>query len=131
MVYLDNTANIGATTITLTAAVDWSVGESIVVASTDYDGQHAEKRTISSINRTNASKPVLTLSGALTYKHYSNVQNTMTTRCEVILLTRNIVIRGDPATSKPEQFGAHLMVSTQGTGESIARIENAEFMDVG
>jgi cell migration-inducing and hyaluronan-binding protein len=129
--YLDGTSNVGATTITMAKAVDWKAGEYIVVASTDFEGRHAEKRLISSVNNTNAAKPVVTLSTALTYKHYSNDQNGLITRCEVILLTRNIVFRGDTATSASNLFGAHLMLLSQGDEASIGRIENVEFTDVG
>lgn len=47
---LDATADIGATTITLTETVDWKVGEQIVIASTDFDHKHAEQRVISAIS---------------------------------------------------------------------------------
>lgn len=61
---LDVTAAAGSDTITLSdvggTALDWQVGESIVIASTDYDGRHAEQRTITGI--VNAStKPRITL----------------------------------------------------------------------
>ena len=112
-------------------AVDLIVGDTIVVASTDFNARHAEKRTITSIDRTNAAKPVITLSSALTYKHYSNVQNTITTRCEVILLSRSIIIRGDPTTSRSNLLGAHVMIQSHGAEESVGRVKNVEFTDVG
>jgi len=58
---LDSTAEEGATTITLIRAVDWKVGERIVIAPTGYFNTEAEERAIVSIDRTNPDKPVLTL----------------------------------------------------------------------
>ena len=42
-------------------AVDWQIGEQIVIASTDYNMNHAETFYITAIDRTNINNPVLTL----------------------------------------------------------------------
>ena len=42
-------------------AVDWQVGEEIVIASTDYDMNKAETFYITVIDRTNINNPVITL----------------------------------------------------------------------
>ena len=68
---MEETAEVGATTITLKQAVDWQVGELIGVASTDFNGRHAEKRSILAIDRTNPLKPVITMDKAFEYKHYA------------------------------------------------------------
>jgi hypothetical protein len=47
---LQNTANIGDTTILLTETVDWKVGEEIVISSTDFDHNHAEQKVISAVS---------------------------------------------------------------------------------
>lgn len=89
-----------------------------MVASSDLEGRHAEKRMISAVNGLN----VVTLSTPLTHKHYSIDVNGVTMNCEVILLTRNIVFRGDTTTSASNLFGAHVMINSQGDEASIARI---------
>jgi len=58
---LGATANPGDTTITLITAVDWKVGESIVIAPTSYESTEAEERTIISIDNSNPTAPVITL----------------------------------------------------------------------
>ena len=46
---LDKTADVASDKITLKEKVDWKAGESIVIASTSFNGRDAEKRTIKSI----------------------------------------------------------------------------------
>jgi len=132
---LKTTAAVGATTITLNEAVDWAAGEKIVIASTDFEGRNAEKRTIVSVDNTDAAYPIVTLDSALVYKHYAAVEtygtDTITMRAEVGLLSRNVVYRGDPATSSTNQFGAHIMLHSPGDESIEGRIENCEFTDVG
>jgi len=68
---LDSTAEANSTTITLRKAVDWQVGETIVIASTDYEARHAEERVITAVDLTDADKPVLTLDRMLNFKHFA------------------------------------------------------------
>ena len=58
---LETSSPANATQITLRDAVDWQVGELIVVAPTTYESRDAEHRRIVGIDRTNPAKPVLTL----------------------------------------------------------------------
>ena len=51
--------------------------------------------------------------------------------CEVALLTRNVIYRGDPETSSINQYGAHIMIHSPGDESSIGRIEYIELTDVG
>lgn len=51
-------------------------------------------------------------------------------RCEVALLNRNIVIRGDELSIK-EENGAHMMIHGHATMGAKGRIEYAEFTLVG
>lgn len=103
---LKTTADAGATSITLNdrggVALDWQVGEEIVIAPTTYSGRDAEQRTIKTI--TNAdTNPVITFDGPLLTKHYAGVQtfgtgdnqDTIEMRAEVGLLTRNVKFKGD------------------------------------
>lgn len=100
---LDTTSEIGSNTITLIEAVDWQVGERIVVAPTGYYNTEAEERTIVSVDRTNPDKPIITLDQPFEFRHYAAVETYgnqfIEMRAEVGLLTRNILYRGDPETS--------------------------------
>ena len=67
------TAEAGDTSITLNDQdnpVDWAVGEYIVIASTDFDGRHAEQRMITALG-VSAANSVLTLDSPLEWKHYA------------------------------------------------------------
>jgi len=70
---LDITADIGSTTIKMIRDVDWQVGERIVIAPTGYFNFEAEERTIIAVDRTNPSKPVLTLDKPLEFQHFSGI----------------------------------------------------------
>ena len=69
-----------------------------MIASTDYDAHHAEKRTITGVEYTEGSNPVLSFAEPLEYKHYSDVtaygDNELEMRAEVGLLSRNIKFTG-------------------------------------
>ena len=117
---LDQTAEAGATEIILRSkdgvALDWQVGEKIVIASTDFNGRHAEQREIVAITSTTTDS-VITLDEPLEYKHFAGVETVGTgaddfieMRAEVGLLTRNVKYQGDPETSAENQYGAHIMI---------------------
>ena len=101
--FMEETAEVGANQITLRQEVDWVVGELIGVASTDFNGRHAEKRTIMAIDKTIADKPVITMDKPFEYKHYAATEaygdDTIDMRAEVGLLSRNVKFQGDPETS--------------------------------
>jgi hypothetical protein len=52
-------------------------------------------------------------------------------RSEVGLLTRNVVFRGDQDDSSRDEYGAHIMLHSEGDESLIGRIEYCEFTDVG
>ncbi|MCP4306715.1 MAG: transmembrane domain-containing protein [bacterium] len=122
---LGATAAAGATSITLAESVSWSTGDQIVVASTDYDFEEAEVRTVVSV-----AGAVVTLDEPLDHLHWGQAQtyggSTVDERAEVGLLTHNILIRGD-ATSSASRFGGHVMMMAGSTG----RISNVEFEHMG
>jgi hypothetical protein len=100
---MDETAEIGATTIKMLHKLeDWLVGDEIVIASTDWNHIHSERRIIKTIT-TVSGKSVITFDQPLVYRHYSAVETygseRFSMRCEVGLLTRNILIRGNPEDS--------------------------------
>jgi len=92
---LEDTINEGSLTLTVMDAVDWQVGEKIVVASTDYDMNQAEVKTIVSVS---GDKKTITVDSKFKFLHYSSDEtygdSVFPMRCEVGLLTRNVVIRG-------------------------------------
>ena len=100
---LDKTSEVGENKFTVSRKVDWKAGELIAVASTDFNGRHAEKRTITKVDNTNADKPIITVDKPFEYKHFAEIQKygdqTIDMRAEVAMLTRNIVYRGDLETS--------------------------------
>lgn len=55
------------------------------------------------IDITNPNKPVITIDKPLEYKHFAMTQTygneTIDMRAEVALLSRNVVVRGDPSSS--------------------------------
>ena len=132
------TADVGADSITLNdvegVELDWEVGSQIVIASTDFVGSHAEKRTITSITDRD-TKPVIGLDSALTYKHFAGIDtfgdDTIEMRAEVGLLSRSVIYRGDPETSAENQYGAHIMLASPGNESVIGRIEYIEVTDAG
>jgi hypothetical protein len=134
---LETTATAGSNQITLHTAVDWQPSEVIIIASTDFNKDEAEKRTITAIDNSVPTNPVITLDRPLTYKHYAAIDNYGTDgdfieiRAEVGLLTRNVVYQGDPATSATNKYGAHIMIHSPGDETSIGRIEYTEFFNVG
>lgn len=135
---LDATVSEGATSMTLIDVDgtdnDWQVGEQIVIASTDFEGRHAEQLTITAVSD-RSSKPVITFTPALSYKHYAGIEaygdDEIEIRAEVGLLSRSVTYRGDPETSATNQYGAHIMLASPGDESVIGRIENCEFTDVG
>lgn len=55
---LDSTAIIGADSITLVEVVNWSVGDQIMITSTDYDQYHTEFATIESISEVDGKSTI-------------------------------------------------------------------------
>ncbi|MGH3372169.1 MAG: G8 domain-containing protein, partial [Nocardioidaceae bacterium] len=110
---LGSSAAAGSTQLLLEDAPDWRAGDKLVVASTDFDPNHAEVVTVSAV-----SGGTVTLAGPLDISHYGEIQTiagrTVDERAEVGLLTRNVVVQGDSATSQ-EGYGGHIM----GTGGTL------------
>jgi hypothetical protein len=110
---LAQTANVGANQLTLVAQTDWRVGDTLVVAPSSTTPGDGEVVTITSVN---PQGNVVGISPTLTRRHYgasSTYSNgttswTLDERAEVGLLSRNIKIQGDAASSST-QFGGHMM----------------------
>lgn len=124
-VHLAQTAVAGTTQITLDQPVNWSQGDRIAIASTNYDPRQAEEVTVKAV----AGKTV-TLNQALKYTHWGQLQTfagqTVDERAEVGLLSHNIVIQGDSG-SVNNGFGGQSMFMS---GSTI-HLSNVEFYHMG
>jgi cell migration-inducing and hyaluronan-binding protein len=133
---LESTAFDGALTITLHKQVNWQVDDEIVIASTSYDLNEAEVRTIKGIDiiTNGIDKPILTLDAPLGHKHFAGIEDCLDgnveMRGEVGLLTRNIVIKGDD-NSKNDENGAVIAAYSVGDDTSIVKIEYVEMRKMG
>src|SRR5580704_14291342 len=100
---LASTAEAGSTSIEVLNAAQWRVGDTIVLASTDFDPRQAERRSISAIHGN-----TITLDQKLEYMHFGKITYDVDERGEVGLLTRNIVIQAS-ADAEQTFFGGHVM----------------------
>jgi hypothetical protein len=130
---LGTTAMAGTSSITLKQSVTWAVGDEIVIASTTFEMNEAETRTIVAVS---GDQRTVTLDSPLTYTHFGELQNyndgagtnyTLDERAEVGLLSRNIKIQGD-ADSAVDGIGGNLMfLATAGA----IHIDGVEFYHMG
>src|SRR5580698_1363778 len=100
---LAQTAAAGSDTIQVLTPSDWKKGETIVLASTDFDPHQAEERTIAAV-----SGNTLTLDKKLDYMHFGKVTFDVDERGEVGMLSRNILIQASPDADQ-SLFGGHIM----------------------
>jgi cell migration-inducing and hyaluronan-binding protein len=118
---LTKTAAAGSNTIEVLNTGDWKKGDSIVVASTDFDPHQAERRTISSI-----SGKVITLDQKLQYMHYGQVTFGVDERGEVGMISRNIRIQAS-ADAEKSFSGGHVMAMSGST----MKVSGVEFYRMG
>lgn len=112
-------------------AVNWAVGDEIVVASTGFEMSQAEQFIIKDIS---SNKKTLVLHKAANFLHYGKVQTYSNDRkiwdldelAEVGLLTRNIVIQGGSKASQ-QRYGGHIMIQKGG----FAQIQGVEIRKMG
>jgi len=100
---LAQTAAAGSNTIQVLTPGDWKKGQTIVLASTDFDPHQAEERTIAAI-----SGNTITLDKKLDYMHFGKITFDVDERGEVGMLSRNIVIQAS-ADADQTLFGGHIM----------------------
>lgn len=134
--YLVATAVAGSRSIKVENASGWQVGDTLVIASSNFNPEHAEKRIISAIA---SDTKTITLNQALSHQHWGSLQQynngkgkswTLDERAEVVNLSRNIKLMSadDAYIRQSAPLGAHMMV--MGTG-SQAYIDNVEFYRMG
>jgi len=106
----------GATTVSLTQEVNWSVGDEIVVSSTSFSRNEFERRFITLISN---DKKTLTLDKPLDFAHFGETltynSKTYEVRAEVAVLTRNVRVVGDSESEKLK-YGAHIMLMGKDIG---------------
>jgi G8 domain len=124
---LGATAAPGATQIKLMEAADWRVGERIAIGSTALDPYQSAERAITAVS---ADRLTVTLDAPLANTHFGQLQTfegkVLDSRAPVALLSRNIVIQGNPE-STANKFGGHVMVMA---GAS-AKVSGVEFVRMG
>lgn len=107
----------------------------IAIATTSFDPRGSEKRTITSVDKTDVNSPIIKFAEPLINKHFAQIQtfgsDTIDTRAEVGLLTRNVVFRGDPETSLKNTYGATIFIHSAGDDSVVARLSYIELTDVG
>ena len=111
----------GTTSAGSDGALNWEVGDEIVVASSNFHYQEEDVRTITGIESL-GSRTRLTLNSPLTHRHYgeietygqnlragslpaSNRPTSIDLRAEVALLSRNIVVKGLDSQDTDNSFG--------------------------
>lgn len=119
--HLGAKASIGATQITLSEAVDWEIGDEILIVSSRTNPDEAEKRTITAIS---VDKLTVSFAQALKFPHFSELKTytrptdnktwTADLRAEVGLLSHNIKIQGD-VSGEQTGFGGHIMAMMNST----------------
>ena len=99
---LAKTAAVGDDLIFVQDQVNWEVGQTIMVTTTELkdsrDYNHNEERTIAAIYRTSLPNvTAIRVSEPLAYKHFAGKSY----QAEVALLSRRIVVQGDAQHSEP------------------------------
>lgn len=116
---LNTTAKIGASSIKVKEAVNWEVGDKIVITPSGFQPGETETKTITQISD---DKMTLTLDTVLLHRHYGEInyykngELDFDLRAEVGLLSHNITIQGD-ATSESNGYGGHMMTMSGTTAK--------------
>lgn len=129
---LAETARAGSDTLLLLDATSgWRAGDVIVVASTDFEMDHAEEVTIAAVAHGGRT---LILSSPLTHTHlsvsYTHGGKTIEMRAEVGILSRSVKVRGDEGSAET-QWGAHIMLHSHGDNSVVGHFSNVELANVG
>jgi len=122
---LRKTASPGHTILETVDAMDWRVGDKVVIAPSGTDPEQAEVRTIVSVLGNQ-----IRVSPSVNFRHYGKIDTVngyaIDMRAEIGLLTRDIVLQGD-ASSEVSKNGGHVMIMNG----SKAKVEGVEFFRMG
>ncbi|KXZ54727.1 hypothetical protein GPECTOR_4g796 [Gonium pectorale] len=135
---LNSTVDPGATSITVNGAVNWQVGDRIVIASSSFYANEVSEATLTAIDT--SSKPgcsVLSLDTPTKYVHLGEIHSQpgvavpLDMRTEVAVLTRNILLTGDWNSAKT-MYGVQVMVNSPRTQpRALIRFDNMEVAQSG
>ena len=133
---LDGSAAAGAATITVADATGWEAGDRIAIASTGFEMDEAEERTVTAVS---ADGRTLTLDAALDNDHFGEIErhgnglagedartHEIDMRAEVALLSRNVTIQGDEDAAE-DGYGGHTMIMSG----AAMHIDGAELTRMG
>ena len=131
---LAQTANAGDNFFITSEDVDFKYGEAVVITASEGNIGSTDDPVFmldEAIVKETIDGRIVVLMGSLQYTHRSEIivieGRTIDLRCEVGLLTRNIVIQGGPENSVGQMFGVHTVAMMNG----IYRMENAEIRHCG
>ena len=110
------TAEAGSSRIDVLDASGWRTGDTVVLASTDFNPRQAETRRI-----TGVSGNTLSLDAPLQYMHFGKITFGVDERGEVGLLTRNIKVQAS-ADAESSYLGGHIMAMA-GSRMTVAGVE--------
>ncbi|MEM8947392.1 MAG: G8 domain-containing protein [Planctomycetota bacterium] len=116
----------GTTSAASDGALNWKVGDQIVIASSSQDYADQEVRTITALNDLGDGRTQLTLDAPLINRHYGEIESygsganvrEIDMRAEVALLNRNVRIQGLASQDTDNQFGDRARFNA-GTGQGI------------
>jgi hypothetical protein len=128
-----STAHAGSSQLILSSSVSWSVGDAIVVGTTEYTSwnnslSETETATIAAVS---TDGKTLTLSSPLRFRHFAGRLSSDTSSpvynsvlgAAVGLLSRNVKVLGDmSAESSESHHGGHILVTTVTLGGSANRM---------
>ena len=105
------TVEAGGGSIVLSEAVEWEVGDEIVITSTSFEAKQSETAVITAVS---SSQREVTLRDPLQYQHVHETEvvgsHSYTIAAEVGLLTRDIVIsNGGEELANEEAFGCRVL----------------------
>ena len=123
---LSATAANGTSALWLVEPVDWDIGSQIVVAPTSWTKEEAERVTVAAVLDGGYH---VRLAVPLAFTHLGESRfvqgESYDLRAEVGLLSRTVKVQGDD-TSDGSQYGATIMMHSEGHESLTARLENLE-----
>ena len=124
---LGASAKAGAQKVAVLAAPGWSVGDEIVIGTTDFAPEHSERRTITAVAEQNGLTEV-SFGGSLEFDHHGEKDQASGVDMSgaVALLTRSIVIKSD-LTGEGADYGGQ----TQYRFGSTVHIDAVELAELG
>lgn len=134
---LSESVSAGSNVIVLADAVDWVVGDEIVITPTTFNASQLESAFIASVS---SDKRTVTLNRTLSYGHMGQVLdvpewrsmggNSTLLAAAVGLLTRNVVIMGSDINAQTPNYGAIVTIGNlQQDGKAFVGSSNISFVE--